>query len=89
MSDDPDDNSSQTNEDGSTKATSVFAELVKTRVLNPHVSDEEERRNPLHLRWQSEIIGSYARVAELADALDLGSSVFGRAGSSPVSRNLN
>ncbi len=28
----------------------------------------------------------HARVAELADALDLGSSAFGRAGSIPVSR---
>ncbi len=28
----------------------------------------------------------FARVAELADALDLGSSVFGRGGSSPPSR---
>ena len=32
------------------------------------------------------MLGSPARVAELADALDLGSSVFGRRGSSPLSR---
>ncbi len=31
-------------------------------------------------------VGSFARVAKLADALDLGSSVFGRGGSSPPSR---
>ena len=30
----------------------------------------------------------YAGVAELADALDLGSSVFGRRGSSPLSRTV-
>ncbi len=31
----------------------------------------------------------YAGVAELADALDLGSSVFGRVGSSPTTRIAN
>ena len=30
----------------------------------------------------------YAGVAELADALDLGSSVFGRVGSSPTTRTM-
>ena len=54
--------------------------------------ESEKDRNPfplLHLKRETEIIGSHARVAELADALDLGSSVFGRAGSSPVSRILD
>jgi hypothetical protein len=31
-------------------------------------------------------VAASARVAELVDALDLGSSVFGRRGSSPLSR---
>ena len=34
------------------------------------------------------VCGTHARVAELADALDLGSSVFGREGSSPFLRTL-
>ncbi len=38
------------------------------------------------MRSRSGKIDCRARVAELADALDLGSSVFGRGGSSPPSR---
>ncbi len=55
-------------------------------------SGNDENQNShklLHLEPKIEIIEVHARVAELADALDLGSSVFGRAGSSPVSRNLS
>ena len=35
-----------------------------------------------------EIMYTQAGVAELADALDLGSSVFGRVGSSPTTRTM-
>ena len=48
-----------------------------------------------HLTFNQRVEGSnpswlisYAGVAELADALDLGSSVFGRGGSSPFTRIL-
>ncbi len=48
-----------------------------------------------HLTFNQRVEGSnpswltiFAGVAELADALDLGSSVFGRGGSSPSTRTI-
>ena len=54
-----------------------LAQLVEQRTFNPWVEGSSPSRLMTLLN---------AGVAELADALDLGSSVFGRVGSSPTTR---
>ena len=57
-----------------------LAQLVEQRTFNPWVEGSSPSR----------LMTLYiAGVAELADALDLGSSVFGRVGSSPTTRIAN
>ena len=54
-----------------------LAQLVEHLTFNQRVTGS----SPVRL-----IVITYAGVAELADALDLGSSAFGRGGSSPFTR---
>ena len=65
---------------GSIPLTSIvewLAQLVEHLTFNQRVTGS----SPVRL-----IVITYAGVAELADALDLGSSAFGRGGSSPFTR---